>query len=85
MTVVVTVTKAQVIADAKLQAPDNLICEEKKGENSLVLPSNIPLYRWGRGNFAGIPGMFSLLHFFVDFISAKDVSVRGGKERGTSI
>jgi hypothetical protein len=27
MTVVVTVTKAQVSADAKLQAPDNFICE----------------------------------------------------------
>jgi hypothetical protein len=30
MTVVVTVTKAQVSADAKLQAPDNLIYKKKK-------------------------------------------------------
>lgn len=35
MTVVVTVTKAQVSADAKLQAPDNFICrdDEKEVEN----------------------------------------------------
>jgi hypothetical protein len=32
MTVVVTVTKAQVSADAKLQAPDNFICEEDEGK-----------------------------------------------------
>jgi hypothetical protein len=33
MTVVVTVTKAQVSADAKLQAPDNFICKERdRGE-----------------------------------------------------
>jgi hypothetical protein len=40
MTVVVTVTKAHVSADAKLQAPDNFICEGKgheRGGNSLVI------------------------------------------------
>jgi hypothetical protein len=33
MTVVVTVTKAQVNADAKLQAPDNFICLMKRKKN----------------------------------------------------
>lgn len=45
MTVVVTVTKAQVSADAKLQAPDNFICESgSKEEISLVIYLlNIPV------------------------------------------